>query len=94
MNNWQEWVAGTIPTDSTSVLKLYNLVLTNGPAGLVLNWQSVSNRSYFVQRAMGLIPAGGFSTIASSLPGQVPMQSFLDTTATNTGPYFYRVGVQ
>ena len=90
LNNWQEWKSGTIPTNSSSVLKLVSL--TNSPSGMVVTWQSVTNITYYLERSSDL--TGGFSSLVSNLVGQVGSTSYTDTTATNDVPYFYRVGVQ
>jgi hypothetical protein len=90
MNNWQEWLAGTDPTNQLSVLKL--LSLSGGAPGLNVIWQSVTNRTYYLQRSTSL--SQPFSGIVINLPGQTSTTTYTDTTATNSGPYFYRVGIQ
>jgi hypothetical protein len=90
VNNFAEWKSGTVPTNAVSVLKMSSA--TNGIPGMVVTWQSVSGITYYLQRSSDL--AGGFSSIVSNLVGQVGSNSYPDTTATNAGPYFYRVGVQ
>src|SRR5262249_31527010 len=92
MNNWQEWIAGTIPTNAASVLKM--LSPSKNASGLQLSWQSVIAKRYFLQRSTNLSVQPAFVTTQSKLFGQTDTTVFTDLGATNQTPYFYRVGVQ
>jgi PKD domain-containing protein len=91
-SNWQEWIAGTDPTNGDSVFKI--LTLTGSAPMLTISWRSVTNRNYLVQRANIDIGVSGFQTIATNIAGGSPTSSYNDNTATGLGPFFYRVGVQ
>ena len=94
INNYKEWIAGTNPTNALSVLEMLSPVLTNNPAGLFVSWQSVNNRTYFLQSSTNLAAHPAFTTIQSNVVGLIGTTSFTDTNAVGPGPYFYRVGVQ
>ncbi|HEY3761042.1 MAG TPA: choice-of-anchor Q domain-containing protein [Verrucomicrobiae bacterium] len=91
MPNWEKAIAGLNPTNAASVLAMSPMQPTNNASGIVVTWQSVTNVAYDLQQSTNL-PA--FYTIQSNLLGQAGTTSFTDTSATNAGPYFYRVGVE
>ena len=90
MNNWQEWRAGTSPTDATSLLLMQVPVLSL--SGTTLTWQSQIHVTYYLQRSSDF--STPFSTIQSNIVGQPGITSYMDTNAVGNGTFFYRVGVQ
>ncbi len=92
LNNWQEAVIGTIPTNAASVLKFISVAKT--PTNCVVRWQSAFNKIYFLQRSTNLAANPAFVSIYTNHPIPAPTLGYIDNSATNDGPYFYRVGVQ
>jgi PKD repeat protein len=92
MNNWQEWIAGTDPTNPDSVLRMFNP--TVNASNIVVRWQSVSGRKYFVQRATNLAVQPSFLTVATNITASSGTNTYTDRPASVFGPNFYRVGVQ
>jgi hypothetical protein len=90
-NNWQEWRADTVPMNAASALLMGTA--TNGVTGLVVSWASVATRNYWLERASDLGATPSFQSVATNIPGVAGTKTFNDTSATNGGPYFYRVGV-
>lgn len=93
LTDWQEWVAGTNPTNALSTLKISSATRTENPEGFVVTWDSQNTRVYYLQRSEALNTAA-FSTIQGGIVGQAGMTSFTDTNAAAPGQFFYRVGVK
>lgn len=92
-NVYQDWIAGLNPTNPASVLAMLAPPATNNSSGIAVSWQSVGGINYDLLRSTNLTAPGSFITIAANLSGQAGTTSYVDTTATNNVPYFYRVGV-
>jgi hypothetical protein len=91
LNNWQEWLCGTIPTNTLSVLRLLTPVTVG--SNLVVSWESVAGRTYFLERSPDLGASPAFLPLATGIPGQAGTNTFTDTTPPSPGPSFYRVGI-
>jgi hypothetical protein len=69
MSNWQEYIAGTDPTNPLSYLKIDSLMVAGGA---IISFSSISNRTYTIQYSDTLsnglwsklvdVPAGGSNT--------------------------------
>jgi hypothetical protein len=93
MSNYGEWRSDTVPTNVLSVLRIVGI--TNTTSGIRVTWNCVSSRNYYMERATNLAFGSPFQNINNFVPGgSSPTRNYVDTTATNGGPYFYRVGVQ
>jgi hypothetical protein len=91
LNNWQEWVCGTDPTNALSSLRLLTPVVAGTDARV--SWQSVPGVNYFLERSTNLSASPAFAPLAMNIAGQTGMTSYTDSNAVGSGPLFYRVGV-
>jgi hypothetical protein len=91
---WQEWVAGSDPTNRNSVFRFMEAVGRLGQS-VVVRWPSISNRVYGVARSTNLVlGTNGFLTLpgATNLPATPTMNSYTDAVQ-GVGPYFYKIEV-
>ena len=90
MNNWQEWVCYTCPTNPAMYLHLTSVVPVG--ANVAVHWQNAGGVTYFLERSTNL--ASPFKVIATNLLGWSSEYVYTDTNAAGHGPFFYRVGVR
>lgn len=94
----QAYIAGLDPNDPHSFLIVESVAAMGtdpSTGGFRLTWGSVSNRFYRISRTTDLIDGQGFVPVAQHIQATPPVNTYLDTTATtNTGPCFYRIGVE
>ena len=97
MNNYQEYVAATDPTNPSSFLGITAVsnLSPSGVTGFVIQWSGVTGKYYYLDRSTNLLSVPPFSfNVATNIPATPPLNSKSDTNATGAGPCFYRVGVQ
>jgi hypothetical protein len=91
MSNLAEYRAGTDPTNSSSAFK-FTRIQPDPQGGISLQWQSAANRMYILQRSPTL--RGQFVDIVTDLAATPPVNSYLDSTAVGTSPFFYRLKLE
>ncbi len=88
---WEEYVAGTIPTDPSSVLAITSGESLGG-SDFVITWQSVEGKTYSVITNTSLaIPNKG--TVASGIAGELNETSYTGTIGS-AETVFYEIGVE
>jgi sugar lactone lactonase YvrE len=91
MNNWQEYIAGTDPTDPTSCLTAgTDQAAAQQSQDCVISWPSVAGKTYTIERSTTIF-APNWTTI-STVTGTGSFMEIHDTSGTS--PRFYRVQVQ
>ncbi|MDF7825452.1 carbohydrate-binding protein [Pontiellaceae bacterium B12227] len=87
---WQEYLAGTNPTNDGSVLKVNSV--EEGGTGMVVSWQSVAGKSYSII-TNGSLSAPNKGTAVSGIVGKDGETSHT-TTVNNAEAMFFEVGVE
>ena len=87
-----EYVAGTDPTNSVSVLEIASVSHTTSTGqAITIIWQSVAGKSYSIERTDNLL--GGFEPVAAGIKATAPANVYTDTV-TGRKRYFYRIRVE
>ncbi|MEI7880786.1 MAG: RHS repeat domain-containing protein [bacterium] len=91
--DWQEFWAGTVPTNSMSCLVILPASRPSSEAGQVIRWQGTTGTFYRIERSTDLLAQPAFQTVATDIRG-VEAASWTDTTVRTEGVLFYRIVVQ
>ena len=92
MSNLKEWLAGTNPTNASSVLRLV-AIPTNNPNAFVVRWPSVAGKYYWLERSTNLL-TGFNSVVQTNIAATAPTNAATDTAVLPGKTRFYRVGVE
>ena len=90
--NWQEYLAGTNPTNAASRLQLFQSRSTNSPRALVLTWLSAPGKTYTAEWS-DHVGSANWTPVASGLVGSGNVLSCVDTNAIGQ-TRFYRIRLQ
>jgi hypothetical protein len=82
LKTWQEYIAGTVPTNKNSCLRVIS------PLQNVIDWDTVSGRVYSVYWTTNLMNV--FQCLESNIPWT--RSSFTNSTAVPCG--YYKIGVE
>lgn len=85
---WEEYVAGTDPTDAADVLKMTDFSMTNG---LVITWNSVEGKTYSVVTNTSL--SVGESGVMDTVTGLDGSTSYTGSVSSASA-VFYSIGVE
>jgi hypothetical protein len=97
LNNWQEYVAGTNPTNavSTFVLEIAaDTAATDTLTNMVLSWPTVSGKTYRVYRSAGLETGAVFDPVAGPLAETGAPISVTNSLSFTGSRFFYRLSVE
>jgi hypothetical protein len=95
--NYQEYLCGTNPRDSSSKLKIGDMNVTMQPDGksaqFTISWVPVSDRFYTVERSFDLKT---WTSVGTKIPAASPLNSYTDNVTFPDGgkKCFYRVRLE
>ena len=86
LTNYQEYLAGTSPTDSADALRI--LDMDDAANGMTIRWRSAADRVYAIEVATGV--AGPYVPVAQGIVGTPPENDYTDS-ANRGANAFYRI---
>ncbi|MEI6787462.1 MAG: M12 family metallo-peptidase [bacterium] len=89
MSDWNEYLAGTSPSNPASVFAIKGTVQIVG-TGFVIQWNSSSNQIYTLERATNL-SQDGFFPLVNCITATPPDNVHTDNVQNATPGYFYRL---
>jgi hypothetical protein len=89
-SNYQEYMAGTNPTNGTSVLAM-NPPQLSGGSDVVLQWNSAEYKFYNIQSSTNLL--NGWDTIGSTHMATPPVNSYTGIV-NSAGSTYYRISLE
>jgi hypothetical protein len=89
--NYEEYLAGTDPQNPNSRLTIASFAPLPGGC-LTLTWDTVSGKTYTVQRSSTLTP-NQWTTLQTNIAGDGSTKSFTDTNPGSATRLFYRIAV-
>lgn len=92
LNNLEEFLAGTNPTNASSNLGVKILSVSKSNT-VTVAWASVAGKTYWVERATNF-PGGFHTVIQTNIAATAPTNSITDTNLPSGKIRFYRVGVE
>ena len=84
-DEWEEYVAGTVPTNTLSVFRISNIVSVAESGSLRLSWYSISNHYYSIQSATN--PAAGWGVVVTNLPATPPLNVYTGSVIPGVGMF-------
>ena len=91
MNNWQEWVCYTCPTNALQALRMVSAEWVD--AYIAVRWESAPGKNYFVERSTNL--TSSFTVLVTNFPASMSSKTlYTDSHVQGRGPFFYRVGIK
>lgn len=92
MPAWQEYIAGTDPTNPLSYFQATADTVVPSSSNLVIRWNSASNRFYSVLFKTNLLD-NDWQPLTSGLPAGLTWNVYTDSIPSANSPKFYLIGV-
>ncbi len=91
MSAWQEYIAGTEPTNFASRLVISEEAIATDTEGYLITWLSATDRYYSVSWRTNLLEAS--TPLVTNLAGTPPANRYTDTVNNVQSRIFYRITV-